>query len=240
MDITTIEEYYDKYGHIYHEERTKKGKLFNEYIEMPAVLKLIESKNFGKSAMDVGCGSGIYTKYLSKNGFNVTGIDVSNEMLIIAKEYCKNNEAKFIHTSFENFETAENFDLILGSFILGYFDDLKLLFSKMNSMLQVSGKIIVSGVHPVRMSAKERSLEGYYINDYFSSSLYETIIAEGEEMLQIRKHTIEDIAESAYECGLCIERVIEPKPIDKLQNKKELSFYLKCPSVIIFQLTQKK
>lgn len=38
------------------------------------------------SLLDVGCGAGEKSKYLVKNGFNVTGIDFSDEMIKLAKE----------------------------------------------------------------------------------------------------------------------------------------------------------
>src|SRR3990167_10455696 len=38
------------------------------------------------SLLDVGCGAGEKSKYLVKRGFNVTGIDFSNEMINLAKE----------------------------------------------------------------------------------------------------------------------------------------------------------
>jgi SAM-dependent methyltransferase len=38
------------------------------------------------SILDVGCGSGNKSKYLVKNGFDVTGIDFSEEMIKLAKE----------------------------------------------------------------------------------------------------------------------------------------------------------
>ena len=39
----------------------------------------------GASILDVGCGAGVKSGYLTKNGFKVTGIDFSEKMIEIAK-----------------------------------------------------------------------------------------------------------------------------------------------------------
>ncbi len=54
---------------------------------MPATFKLLgDVKN--KKLLDIGCGSGIYAKQLSRKGAIVKGFDVSAKMLAIAR---KNN-----------------------------------------------------------------------------------------------------------------------------------------------------
>lgn len=40
----------------------------------------------GASILDVGCGAGVKSKYFTNKGFDVTGIDFSEEMIKLAKE----------------------------------------------------------------------------------------------------------------------------------------------------------
>lgn len=42
--------------------------------------------------LDVGCGAGLKTRYLIEKGFNVIGIDFSEEMIRLAKDYCPEGE----------------------------------------------------------------------------------------------------------------------------------------------------
>ena len=42
----------------------------------------------GGKVLDVGCGAGLKTKYLLEQGFEPVGIDFSEEMIKLAKEYC--------------------------------------------------------------------------------------------------------------------------------------------------------
>ncbi|MEK6898960.1 MAG: hypothetical protein AABW79_02595 [Nanoarchaeota archaeon] len=63
-------ETYNIMAKFYHEHRTSKFEgcwFFNEYLEMPAMLKALENVK-GKKILDWGCGSGIYAKMLDKKG----------------------------------------------------------------------------------------------------------------------------------------------------------------------------
>lgn len=50
--------------------------------------KFLSYLRSGDKILDIGCGAGVKTKYLSEKGFEVVGIDLSEEMIEIAKEYC--------------------------------------------------------------------------------------------------------------------------------------------------------
>ncbi|MFN8349393.1 MAG: class I SAM-dependent methyltransferase [Spirosomataceae bacterium] len=52
---------------------------------------------FSKKAVDLGCGSGILASVLSENGIKVSGIDLSSDLLEIAKT--RSPESTFIHGS---------------------------------------------------------------------------------------------------------------------------------------------
>jgi len=45
-------------------------------------------KNRPKKILEVGCGTGNYTKILLKRGYEVTALDISEDMLKIAEEKC--------------------------------------------------------------------------------------------------------------------------------------------------------
>ncbi|MEH2001935.1 RsmG family class I SAM-dependent methyltransferase [Nostoc sp.] len=50
---------YDKYGEQYHLKRNnKESSLWNEYLDIPAMTKLIEKNVNQRDVLDLGCGSG--------------------------------------------------------------------------------------------------------------------------------------------------------------------------------------
>ena len=83
------------------------------------VINLIEFENV-KSIIDLGCGTGTLTKILHDKGFDVTGIDASQEMLAKAK----NNypEINFIHSDAVNFSVESKVDVIFSNAVLHWID----------------------------------------------------------------------------------------------------------------------
>lgn len=63
-------------------------------------------------ALDVGCGSGgRFVRILQNHDFSITGLDVSKEMVKLAR--IKHPEHEFIHQDICTWETEERFDFIV-------------------------------------------------------------------------------------------------------------------------------
>jgi SAM-dependent methyltransferase len=69
--------------------------------------------NKGKSLLDVACGTGNYAKFFVDD-FNVVGLDISPDMLKIAKKKVPN--AKFINGDMKTMALKEQFDIIICMF----------------------------------------------------------------------------------------------------------------------------
>lgn len=63
-------------------------------------------------ALDLACGTGSFSLYLSNNGFDVTGIDLSEEMLCIADSKAKGT-IDFICGDMTDFSLNEKYDLCI-------------------------------------------------------------------------------------------------------------------------------
>ncbi len=66
--------------------------------------------------LDAGCGHGQASKKFSERGFEVTGIDLSKNMLAHAKKAAP--KAKFLHMDVESISLPEKFDGVWAAFIL--------------------------------------------------------------------------------------------------------------------------
>lgn len=68
--------------------------------------------------LEVGCGTGNYTKILLERGYKVTGLDVSKNMLKIARKKCA---CKFINGDIRDIIINEKFDACIAMFaVIGY------------------------------------------------------------------------------------------------------------------------
>jgi len=83
------------------------------YRDLPAI---ISEHVTGKRALDFGCGTGRSTRFLRKLGFNVTAVDISEDMLRIARATDPSGDYRLVPgDNFGELEAAA-FDLVLSAF----------------------------------------------------------------------------------------------------------------------------
>lgn len=64
--------------------------------------------NGGKRVLDLACGTGTLCSLFNKKGYNVTGVDLSPDMLTVAKAKCP--DSQFICADISDFNVDEKFD----------------------------------------------------------------------------------------------------------------------------------
>ena len=76
----------------------------------------------GKRVLDLGCGYGWHCIYAMEHGAaSVTGVDLSEKMLAVAREKTHYPEVPYLHHSIEGAEfPAESFEIVLSSLALHY------------------------------------------------------------------------------------------------------------------------
>ncbi|MFC1690583.1 class I SAM-dependent methyltransferase [Nanoarchaeota archaeon] len=77
------------------------------------VRDLKKEKNYQKlKILDLGCGDGKNTAFLEKNGFNVTGIDISETAIRLAEKKCKSSKL-FVGDALELLFKDNEFDILI-------------------------------------------------------------------------------------------------------------------------------
>ncbi|MCX6247320.1 MAG: class I SAM-dependent methyltransferase [Bacteroidetes bacterium] len=72
----------------------------------------------GKSVLDYGCGTGIFSRFLESKGARVTGVDVSERMIEVAKNSGKDTiEYHTISSAGIGFLSDETFDFVVSNFV---------------------------------------------------------------------------------------------------------------------------
>ena len=130
----------------YNKTACKYIKVFNKNPNYLAVLKKIVKKISKNSrALDAGSGSGIpVSRFLSKR-FNVTGIDISDKMIKLARKNVPN--AKFIKMSMTNLNfKPETFSLICSFFALFHVkkEEIPKVLKKFHKILKNNGYLMLS------------------------------------------------------------------------------------------------
>ena len=122
-------------------------------IEWPCVQALLPDLR-GKSVLDVGCGTGIFTFLLeSCDPARIVGMDLSEEMLQIAraKKAERKSSAQFVLGDAGRLSDCfdETFDLVFSSTTTHYLSHLDQLFGGIRQVLREDGTCILSIIHPV-------------------------------------------------------------------------------------------
>lgn len=103
-------------------------QLYNDK-DYPTEVDFIESlfKQYGtgeiKTILDMGCGTGGHALLLAERGYSVTGIDMSENMLSIAKDKARkaNIPVDFFEGDIREFNKNKKFDAVISMFaVMGY------------------------------------------------------------------------------------------------------------------------
>ena len=126
-------------------------KIINAWLRRPGLIKRLKisleasNPHLGKRILDVGCGSGKFVVECAKRGAEVLGMDISREMIEIAKVFCEKNgvEAE-LRIGDATEELPKGFDVCVALGVLEYFGDPKLILRNMFASTEKGGKIIFS------------------------------------------------------------------------------------------------
>ena len=92
-----------------------KDKNYEKEIDYIDTLIKKNVKGDNLKILDIGCGTGIHAKYLASKGYHVTGIDISEEMIQIAKNDQNKNTEFYVYDA-KTFKLTQKFDIILSLF----------------------------------------------------------------------------------------------------------------------------
>lgn len=73
-----------------------------------------------KTALELGCGTGMFTRMFSKSGARVTANDISPDLIKVAE--ANNPEVEFICARFEDLPENQLYDAVIGSSVLHHLE----------------------------------------------------------------------------------------------------------------------
>ena len=110
--------------------------------DLPAIVKEHVS---GTKAVDFGCGTGRSTRFVHQLGFEVVGVDISPEMISIAREFDPDSDYRLITGDDFSGLPQRQCDLVMSLFTFDNvpgFDVKAQLFRRLADLLNDSGKLI--------------------------------------------------------------------------------------------------
>lgn len=164
-------------------------------LEKAAGQKLLSTIDF-KSVLELGCGTGKNTAWLSAIANDYQAVDFSEEMMAKAKEKVTADHVQFIQadiTKSWGFVKGKP-DLITCSLILEHVQDLSFIFQQASAIIQNGGHFYLCELHPYKQytgsKARFETAEGlqvldcfvHHVSDYFTAA-----IANGFTCIQLNE-----------------------------------------------------
>ncbi len=141
-----VKEAYDQWAEQYDTNQNKTRDL--EAVSLRSVLSGYRFKRI----LEIGCGTGKNTVFLVSISEEVVAVDLSEEMLSIAKTKVPTEHVDFIQadiTKSWDFLTGD-VDLVTFSLVLEHIKDLQPVFDNVYKILRPGGKVYIGELHPFK------------------------------------------------------------------------------------------
>lgn len=150
--------------------QTPRGAMYDR-LETKAIDRLLPCVPNGGRLLEIGCGTGHWSEYFSNEGFDVTGVDISEQMIAIARQ------RKVSHAIFDVSDAATlpfgdgSFDVAVAITALEFMADPAGVVAEMVRCVKKAGGMLIVGVLN-RLSAYSRGKKRKAASMYASANLF--------------------------------------------------------------------
>jgi ubiquinone/menaquinone biosynthesis C-methylase UbiE len=194
----------------------------------PALLEVC-GRVQGLRACDVACGTGAFARLLAGAGATVTGVDLSEPMLELARR-AERLEPLGIEYAVDDAHTLASlpddaFDMVTCSLGLTDIPDLSAAMGAMARLLRPGGTLTFSIPHPCfqlphyEWATMADGRPGMAISGYFDEGHWRSTNTEGVRYRVGAHHRrLETYVDTLVEAGFIIERMTEPRIPEGIQD----------------------
>lgn len=226
------------------------GDTFQEKVILPNLIRIVEPKR-GMEILDLACGQGFFARAFHKAGANVSGADISAELIEMARKHSE-SEIEYQVASSDKLATFEDksFDAITIVLALQNIENLAGTLAETSRLLCDGGRLIVVLNHPAFRIPKHSSwvwdedekTQYRRIDAYMSDSSSEIDMNPGERNTNKKKNTVsfhrplQVYFKSLAKNGLAVTRLEEwishresgkgPRSDEENRIRKEIPLFL--------------
>jgi SAM-dependent methyltransferase len=198
-------------------------KPHNALCERPATLELL-GEVAGLRVLEAGCGSGICSEILARRGATVHGVDVTPEMLALARRRCAGLAVELTLgdlTKPLGWLADRSFDRVLCALALDYVEPLGRVFGELFRVTRPGGALVFSMGHPMRDWMDERTHGGRGYHDTTRFGMHWSGFGEPRPYVECFRRPLAAILNPLAEAGWSLERIVEARPQDEMRTVAE-------------------
>ena len=194
-----------------------------------------------KRVLDLGCGYGWHCAYALEHGAAaVTGVDISEKMLAVARKKTGTGNVSYIRAAMEDVDFPDgSFDVVLSSLALHYVASFTDMARKIYRWLAPGGNFVFSIEHPIFTAYGNqdwyRDAEGnilhFPVDNYFFEGVREAVFL-GERVTKYH-HTLTTVLDGLLACGFTLRRVVEPQPPERMLDMEGMRDELRRPMMLL-------
>lgn len=143
-------------------------------VTRPLIYDLLEKSRLSKSRLlDIGCGYGKDLEHFYRQGCEVYGIDISSEMLKLARERVP--QAQLDQSSFENLPYEKGyFDFVFSRYAIQHSHNVEGVLKETHRVLKSGGDLVFLVTHPMRHYFEKKT------KDYWVQEDIPSVILDGK------------------------------------------------------------
>jgi 2-polyprenyl-6-hydroxyphenyl methylase/3-demethylubiquinone-9 3-methyltransferase len=192
----------------------------NALYERPASLELIGDVT-GMSVLDAGCGPGLCSAYLARNGGRVSAFDVTPEMVSIARARCVGLPVEVVEADLRDplhWIDDHTVDKVLCSLVLDYVLELLPIFCEFKRVTRAGGTLVFSMAHPMCdwIDARRRGGGTYF--DCTKFGLLWNGYGHPKPYVEAYRRPLAVTLNALTESGWTLDRFVEPLPQPQMKD----------------------
>jgi len=123
------------------------------------IIRDVLTNLYFESILEIGCGTGKNTVFLSQIGTKVHAIDFSQGMIEKAREKIQAQNVRFSVADLTHQWPCEDtaYDLVICSLVLEHIEDLSFVFLEARRVLETKGRFLIDELHPFRQYAGKKA-----------------------------------------------------------------------------------
>jgi ubiquinone/menaquinone biosynthesis C-methylase UbiE len=183
LPLEDVQKHYDRWAPSYmtapNPTRDLNARVLREQIPDP-----------GGRILEIGCGTGINTRWLAKGATAVVALDFSEVMLAEARKCVTGAHVRFIPQDVTTpWQVDGGFDLVIATLVLEHVANLMHIFTEAHRVLMPGGRLYIAELHPYKQ------LKG-------SQARYVDPATGTRTLVQAFEHQVSEYVNGGLETGL--------------------------------------